>query len=108
VSLPKGYLKQELAKLSATGRPLNRPLWWDYPGEEITWTLDDQTMFGDDYVSAPVMKPGVTSRSVYLPHGSGPTPLHWKHEFTGVVYEGGKSYVIPAPVDSLPLFAKAT
>eukprot|EP01047_Picozoa_sp_COSAG01_P136299 COSAG01_NODE_66658_length_269_cov_0.905882_1_plen_69_part_01 len=30
----KAYLKQELAKLTATGRPLNRPLWWDFASED--------------------------------------------------------------------------
>jgi alpha-glucosidase len=52
------------------------------------------------------MDPGVTSRTVYLPHGNSSTALKWKHEFTGDVYEGGKRHIISAPVDSLPLFFK--
>eukprot|EP01051_Picozoa_sp_SAG22_P006270 SAG22_NODE_404_length_11005_cov_8.751788_7_plen_337_part_00 len=33
------YLVAELAKLSAAGRPLNRPLSYDFPGDAKTWVL---------------------------------------------------------------------
>ena len=104
----KSYLKQELSKLTATGRPLNRPLWWDYPAEPGSFAAsDNQTMFGDSYFAAPVMVRGATSRDVYFPCGSGrggSTCLEWVHEFTGKVYGGGKHTVVEAPLGTLPLF----
>lgn len=97
----KGYVLRELQKTSDVGRPLNRPLWWDYPGDAQAWRVDDAYMFGDDYLAAPVLHAGARSRSVYLPKGS------WMHHYTSKVYEGGRNYDIPAPLDSFPLFKKA-
>jgi alpha-D-xyloside xylohydrolase len=33
------YVKQELAKMAATGRPVNRPLWWDFPQDAQAWQV---------------------------------------------------------------------
>ena len=40
-------------------------------------------------------------RSVYLPAGN------WKNINDGKVYKGGKSYVVNAPIDCIPVFKKA-
>jgi len=37
----KAYFKDQLAKLTATGRPFNRPLNWDFPDDPKTWELAD-------------------------------------------------------------------
>ena len=100
----KGYLAQEMAKMSASGRPINRPLSWDFPGDEQSWGVDDEYMFGDAFLAAPVLVAGAVSRQVYLP------PLdpggQWRHVFTGVLYAGGATYSVSAPLDSLPLFQR--
>ena len=31
-----------MAKLAATGRPFNRPLNYDFPGDPMTWQLADR------------------------------------------------------------------
>jgi hypothetical protein len=33
------YVQQEVAKLAATGRPVNRPLWWDFPTDANAWQV---------------------------------------------------------------------
>ena len=96
----KGYLQGEVAKLSATGRPINRPLAWDFPEDAAAWLVDDAYMFGDSYLAAPVLTAGATTRSVYLPAGQ------WRHVFTGTNYSGSQTYVVAAPLDSLPLFER--
>jgi alpha-D-xyloside xylohydrolase len=100
----KGYLAQEMAKMSASGRPINRPLSWDFPGDEQSWGVDDEYMFGDAFLAAPVLVAGAVSRQVYLP------PLdpggQWRHVFTGALYAGGATYSVSAPLDSLPLFQR--
>ena len=96
----RGYIAQEMQKLSATGRPLNRQLWWDFPTDVTSWTIDDEYMFGDDYLAAPVLTAGATSRNVYLPPG------RWRHVFSGQDYAGGASYLVPAPITSFPLFLR--
>ena len=69
-------------------------------------------MFGDSFLAAPVLTPGARSRSVYLPTavGSGGQAEHpveqWKHHWTGKLYSGGASYVVPAPMSEFPLFER--
>ena len=98
------YVLRELGKTAATGRPLNRPLWWDFPADDEAWETDDAYMFGDDYVAAPVLKAGARSRLVYLPRlaGSGA----WVHHFTNTSYPGGAVYNVAAPLGSFPLFRR--
>ena len=106
----KAYLKQELAKLSATGRPLNRPLFWDFPAEKAAFRAsDNQTAFGDEYFAAPVMVRGATARDVFFPCGGSGSDgcLQWTHEFTGKVYGGGQTVRVPAPLGSLSLFKRS-
>ena len=98
----KPYLKQEMAKLNATGRPINRPLWWDFPTDSLVWSIDDEYMFGDELLAAPVFEAGARQRKVYLPAAGS----NWQHVFTGDMYAGGLSHIVPAPLDSFPLFRR--
>ena len=96
----------------AACRPLNRGLWWDFPTDHKAWSIDDQYMFGDDYIMAPVLEPGAQHRSVYLPTAGGAQgpgtvqPQQWKHVFTGKTYSGGATYDVAAPPASFPLFKR--
>ena len=99
----KAYLQRELAKMSATGRPLNRWLWWDFADDVKAWAVDDQYMFGDDYMAAPVMELGATERSVYFP--GNPTKTLWTHAFTNDTYISGQVHTVTAPLGAaFPLF----
>ena len=103
----KPYLAQEMRKLNATGRPLNRPLWWDFPADPATWTIDDEYMFGDEYLAAPVLEAGARSRTVYLPTaGEQEAATVWRHVWTNASYRGGANYSVDAPLDSFPLFRR--
>ncbi len=48
-------------------RPLIRPLFFDYQADECTWGIEDQFIFGDGIMVAPVYRPGITHRAVYFP-----------------------------------------
>ena len=103
----KPYLQSQLDALNATGRPLNRPLMWDFPEDPKTWELAehglddgavgvaDQYMVGDDYMAAPVLELGQRSRAVYFPRGAG------VHHF-GAKYVGGTA-LVDAPLRHFPL-----
>jgi alpha-glucosidase len=83
-----------------TGLPIIRPLFVNYPDEAETYTLDDQYLLGDDVLVAPVLKPGQTSRRVYLPHGQ------WRDYWTDQIYGGRKWVTVAAPVHRIPLFLR--
>eukprot|EP00658_Telonema_sp_P-2_P004998 TRINITY_DN11875_c0_g17_i1.p1 TRINITY_DN11875_c0_g17~~TRINITY_DN11875_c0_g17_i1.p1 ORF type:complete len:692 (-),score=129.80 TRINITY_DN11875_c0_g17_i1:280-2355(-) len=97
----KPYIVTELTQTSSSGLPLNRPLWFDAPTDANTWEVDDQYMFGRDYMVAPVYVANSTSRKVYFPAGA-----TWTHFFTNHSYTGGSTAMIDSPLEIFPLFRK--
>ena len=57
---------------------------------------------GRDLLVAPVLSEGALKRRVYFPKGDA-----WVDWWTGKRYEGGKDFEIDAPLNRLPLFARA-
>jgi alpha-D-xyloside xylohydrolase len=58
---------------------------------------------GSDYMVAPIYVPNATSRSVHFPDDG---VSGWKHHFSGEVYKGGTKAMVPAAIDTFPLFQK--
>ena len=81
--------------------PILRPLVLEYPDDPMCRELTDQCMLGDSIIAAPIMTPGVTVRAVYLPKGV------WYDYYTGKRHTGGRYVLAEAPLDRIPLFAKA-
>ena len=88
---------------ASKGWPLARPL--DFHGEnpgEAYATLDDEYMWGDEVLIAPVMKKGQRSRKVLLPAGG--TWINYNHP--ELSYKGGSNITVKAPLDELPMFVR--
>lgn len=84
-----------------TGAPIIRPLWWVDPLNDVSQTVDDEFLVGDDLLVAPVVHKGVTSRHVYLPPG------RWRCELTGTELDGGRWYKdFEAAINQLPHFTR--
>lgn len=100
----------EQYKLAASdGTPIMRPLFFDFWADPGAQAIDDQQMFGPDYLVAPVLVQGASNRSVYLPHL--PSGTVWKNVFTSVetdTSEGGKTIVESTPLDTFPLYKRST
>ncbi|PYS71341.1 MAG: hypothetical protein DMF73_10945, partial [Acidobacteria bacterium] len=60
------FLYTTLEEAHRTGVPLFRPLMLNYQDDPNTYNLDDEFMIGEDLLVAPIVKPDVTSRLVYL------------------------------------------
>ena len=65
------YIYSEAEKCTHTGLPMMRALWLEYPEDRNVRHIDDQYLFGDSLLIAPVLKPLSKSpyRDVYLPEG---------------------------------------
>ncbi|MBR4748612.1 MAG: alpha-xylosidase, partial [Abditibacteriota bacterium] len=65
------YIYEEAEKCTRTGLPMMRALYLEYPEDRNVRTIDDQYLFGDSLLIAPVLKPLSKSktRDVYLPKG---------------------------------------
>lgn len=97
----KPYIMAQMNLAHESGIPPMRPLFFDFPGEEVSYTIPDQFMFGPDLLVAPVAEHGARSRSVYLPAGA-----DWRHGFTKEPFAAGRYHEVEAPLDSIPLFLR--
>ncbi len=95
------YIYTAFVKASETGAPIQRPLIFDYQADENVRDLDDQYLFGADLLVAPIVEDGLREREVYLPEGE------WFDWNTGAHLTGGKSVLADAPLDYIPVFARA-
>ncbi|MFC4031554.1 glycoside hydrolase family 31 protein [Streptomyces polygonati] len=84
-----------------TGAPYVRPLWWSSPGDRALRECGDAFLLGDALLVAPVLEPGVVSRTVRLPRG------RWYDTVTGAAYGGRGQVVLDASPGRIPVLAKA-
>jgi alpha-D-xyloside xylohydrolase len=94
------YIKQLFDEASENGSPLIRTMFYEFPDDEKCWELEDQYMFGEKYLVAPIFALGQRERSVYLPCGK------WKLTSDGTEYEGGQTVTVAAPLEYMPVFEK--
>ncbi|HET9526359.1 MAG TPA: glycoside hydrolase family 31 protein [Pyrinomonadaceae bacterium] len=95
------FLYTTLEEAHRTGVPLFRPLLLNYQNDSNTYNLDDQFMIGDDLLVAPITKPDLTRRMVYLPFGT------WYDYWTNKKYAGGTMISVEAPLETVPMFVRA-
>ncbi|MGC5235600.1 glycoside hydrolase family 31 protein [Streptomyces albogriseolus] len=84
-----------------TGAPMVRPLWWPAPEERALRDCEDAFLLGDALLVAPVLEPGAVRREVRLPRG------RWYDTATGRAYEGPAKVLVDAPLERIPVFARA-
>ena len=94
------FLYTTLEAAHRTGVPLFRPLMLNYQDDSNTYNLDDQFMIGDDLLVAPIVKPDLTSRLVYLPKGT------WYDFWTNKKYDGGTMIRVDAQLETVPMFVR--
>lgn len=95
------YIRECMKEASQTGAPVMRPLFYDFPEDETSWTVEDSYMFGPDLLVSPVMEAGADTRTVYLPKGA-----NWTDSYTKMVYEGGQTVTVPAPIEVIPVMVR--
>ena len=94
------FLYTVLEEAHRTGVPIFRPLLLNYQTDESTLNLDDQFMIGSDLLVAPILRPGLTARLVYLPAGT------WYDYWTGQKIPGGRMVHAEAPLEQVPLYVR--
>jgi alpha-glucosidase len=94
------YIYSAFVAASETGAPVQRPLVFDFQNDRQAWENDDEYLFGEALLVAPVMAAGCTARHVYLPPGT------WVDFYTGERHMGGAVITASAPAERIPLFAR--
>jgi alpha-glucosidase (family GH31 glycosyl hydrolase) len=110
------YILAADATYRESGLPLMRHMALEAPGDARATRAGDQLMFGPDLLAAPVVAPGASSRKLYAPRG---TWIDWWRSVSfkqgdgsfqpraARVLGGGREHTLPAPLDQLPLLARA-
>jgi alpha-D-xyloside xylohydrolase len=80
--------------------PIMRALALLYQDDARARAAKDEYLFGPDFLVAPVIDEG-TQRPVYLPPGE------WVDYWTGAAVAGGKVVVADAPLETIPVWARA-
>jgi alpha-D-xyloside xylohydrolase len=96
----KPYIQKYMDIASSTGAPLMRPMFFDFYEDETCYTLEDQYMFGEDILFAPIMEMDCVSREVYLPKG------RWIDINTKMVMEGEQRVIVNAQIHQFIAFVK--
>jgi len=101
----RNYTHAQLAVASRTGVPLQRYLWHDFPEDLNVWEVQDQFMFGPDWMMAPVLVQNATSVDVYFP---GPRQQLWERRVGSAYqrYAGGSTVTIAVALDELAMFSR--
>ena len=79
-----------------------RPLVMDFMADAGVKNIGDAYMFGPSFLVAPVYEYGARSREVYFPDCEG-----WYDFYTNEFIAGGRSEVVDAPYDRMPLYVRA-
>lgn len=94
------YIKSLYREAHENGSPLLRAMFYEFPGDEKCWELQDQYMFGSRYLVAPIFRLNQFCREVYLPDGQ------WRLTSTGEVFQGGQTISADAPLAYMPVFER--
>jgi alpha-glucosidase (family GH31 glycosyl hydrolase) len=88
------HIVAEAQRAGDTGVSMMRPMMFAYPQARLLRGCDDQYMFGEDLLIAPVLGPG-DSREVCLPPGV------WTDFWTGREFTGDRAIELATPLDRI-------
>lgn len=97
----RGYTRKLMKEAHLKGTPIMRTLFYEFPEDKECWEIEDEYMYGDKYLIAPILEAGVNEGRIYLPVG-----VQWKECNCGRIYYGGQYITLTVSLDSMPVFEK--
>ncbi len=94
------YIYSHSWKVTSENASMMRALMMDYPEDRNTWDIDDEFLFGDRILAAPMTAP-TDRREIYLPEGI------WIDFWDGLRVTGGTRFEMNASDDRIPLYVKS-
>lgn len=95
------YLYTAARETYDTGIGMNRPLYYEWPEDNNAYVYEDEYMFGNDMLVAPIYTPasnGISSRNIWLPRGL------WWDVTENRLREGGEVFRANYTLDEFPVF----
>jgi len=96
------YIYSAAWGVTQNGETLMRALPLEFSSDPGARAVSDQFLFGSSLLINPITTEGATQRAVYLPAGT-----DWIDFWTGKRLSGGQTITAEAPLDRIPIFAKA-
>lgn len=94
------YLYTQASRVTREGASLMRPLFADWPGDPECRQAEEEFLFGENLLVAPVLREDDTQR-VWLPEGA------WMDFWSGRRINGGVWFDQRVPASQIPVFVKA-
>ncbi len=94
------YIYTAFFRAETEAEPVMKPLFFDWPQDKRLAEMNDEYLFGQGLLIAPVTKADALWRHVYLPEGK------WYDFWDDTTYAGGHDYLVAAPIGKLPLFVR--
>jgi alpha 1,3-glucosidase len=98
------YMYTLFRENSLNGSPIMRPLWFHFPADSKTFSIDHSYLLGSALLIQPVVTKGATSAEVYFP---GDNSVQWYDLDTNTVYGGGSTHTVAAPLSKIPIFQRS-
>ena len=96
----RDYTRKLMEEAHTKGLPLMRAMFVEFPDDPVCWELEEQYMYGDKYLVAPILNLGQRARKVYLPCG-------WRlSDGSQQIFSGGQWTEVRAPLDTMPVFER--
>jgi alpha-glucosidase len=95
------YLYTVFEECHRTGAPIVRPLFYEFPEDDRARTADAEFLLGGALLIAPITRPGVEHRHVYLPAGT------WVHLWSGQRWDGPAHILAHAPLGVPAIYLRA-
>lgn len=96
----KSYISNVMREAHQYGDPVIRTLFYEFPQDNVSWSVKDEYMFGSELLVCPILFAHQTKRSVYLPVGK-----DWINCSTGESFYGGQTIDVSVKLDVIPVFA---
>ena len=94
------YIQKTARQCTEEGRPMIRPLVYEWPNDPNVVDCEDEFLFGADLLVAPLLEENAESRMVYLPAGE------WIDFFTHETHKGTQ-FIRAGGDRKLPVFIRA-
>lgn len=94
------YLYDLMKQCESTGLPPMRPLVLHYTNDKNVHELNDEFLFGENILVAPIVEQGKNFRALYLPKGN------WIDYWTGENIKGQQHIIKNAKLDTCPIYIK--
>jgi len=98
----RDYTRSLMEEAHEKGTPVMRTLFYEFPEDKECWEVEDEYMYGNKFLVAPILAAGVKERRVYLPAGA-----QWKDCESNKLYDGGQYINVEVTLENMPVFQKA-